>query len=83
MKNRIFFKLLAVFLIVIAATAAILDVTIGNAWEASLRNEVERNLTQRFLSIGRVHLVRAAIAELRRGFRGVAEWSVERGGKFS
>jgi two-component system phosphate regulon sensor histidine kinase PhoR len=47
LKNRIFFKLLAVFLIVIAATAAILDVMIGNAWEASLRNEVERNLIQK------------------------------------
>lgn len=47
MKNRIFFKLLAVFLIVIAATAAILDVMIGRAWEASLRTEVERNLTQK------------------------------------
>ena len=37
MKNRIFFKLLAVFLVVIAATAVILDVMFGNAWEASLR----------------------------------------------
>ena len=41
MKNRIFFKLLAVFLIVIAATAAILDVMIGSAWEASLRTEID------------------------------------------
>ena len=49
MKNRIFFKLLSVFLIVIAATAAILDVMIGNAWEASLRSEIERNLTQKTL----------------------------------
>ncbi len=49
MKNRIFFKLLAVFLIVIAATAAILDVMIGGAWEASLRSEIERNLTQKTL----------------------------------
>jgi two-component system, OmpR family, phosphate regulon sensor histidine kinase PhoR len=49
LKNRIFFKLLAVFLIVIATAAAILDVMIGNAWEASLRNEVERNLTQKTL----------------------------------
>ncbi len=47
MKNRIFFKLLAVFLIVIAATAAILDVMLGSAWEASLRTEIERNLTQK------------------------------------
>jgi two-component system phosphate regulon sensor histidine kinase PhoR len=49
LKNRIFFKLLAVFLIVIAATAAILDVMIGGAWEASLRTEIERNLTQKSL----------------------------------
>jgi two-component system, OmpR family, phosphate regulon sensor histidine kinase PhoR len=49
MKNRIFFKLLAVFLIVIAATAAILDVMLSNAWEASLRAEIERNLTQKTL----------------------------------
>ena len=49
MKNRIFFKLLAVFLIVIAATAAILDVMIGSAWEASLRAEIERNLIQKTL----------------------------------
>ena len=49
MKNRIFFKLLAVFLIVIAATAAILDVMLGSAWEASLRAEIQRNLTQKTL----------------------------------
>jgi two-component system phosphate regulon sensor histidine kinase PhoR len=49
LKNRIFFKLLAVFLIVIAATAAILDVMLGGAWEASLRAEIERNLTQKTL----------------------------------
>jgi two-component system phosphate regulon sensor histidine kinase PhoR len=48
-KNRIFFKLLAVFLIVIAATALILDVMIGKAWEASLRAEIERNLNQKTL----------------------------------
>lgn len=47
MKNRIFFKLLAVFLIVIAATAVVLYVIIGNAWEASLRAEIERNLRQK------------------------------------
>ena len=49
MKNRIFFKLLAVFMIVIAATAGILDVMLGSAWEASLRGEIERNLTQKTL----------------------------------
>ena len=49
MKNRIFFKLLAVFLVVIAATALILDAMIGKAWEASLRAEIERTLTQKTL----------------------------------
>jgi len=48
-KNRIFFKLLAVFLIVIAATAGILDVMLGSAWEGSLRSEIERNLRQKTL----------------------------------
>jgi len=49
MKNRIFFKLLAVFLLVIAATAAILDIMLGGAWQASLRTEIERNLEQKTL----------------------------------
>ena len=49
MKNRIFFKLLAVFLIVIAVTALILDVMIGGAWQSSLRSEIDRNLTQKTL----------------------------------
>jgi two-component system phosphate regulon sensor histidine kinase PhoR len=48
-KNRIFFKLLAVFLLVIAATAAIVDVMLGNAWESALRAEIERSLTQKTL----------------------------------
>jgi two-component system phosphate regulon sensor histidine kinase PhoR len=59
-KNRIFFKLLAVFLIVIAATAGILDVMLGSAWEASLRAEIERNLTQKTLLFAhRVEIDRA------------------------
>jgi two-component system, OmpR family, phosphate regulon sensor histidine kinase PhoR len=60
MKNRIFFKLLAVFLVVIAATAIILDVAIVGAWETSLRNEIERNLTQKTLLFAhRVEIDRA------------------------
>src|SRR5215475_7035242 len=47
LKNLIFFKLLAVFLIVTGATAALLDVMLGSAWERSLRTEIERNLTQK------------------------------------
>jgi two-component system, OmpR family, phosphate regulon sensor histidine kinase PhoR len=49
MKNRIFFKLLFVFLLVIAPTAAILDFMLGSAWTTSLRAEIERNLTQKTL----------------------------------
>jgi two-component system, OmpR family, phosphate regulon sensor histidine kinase PhoR len=49
LKNRIFFKLLAVFLIVIAAAAAILYGMIGPAWQVSLRSEIERNLKQKTL----------------------------------
>jgi len=48
-KNRIFFKLLAAFLIAIAATAVTLDLMLGSAWEASLRTEIERSLTQKTL----------------------------------
>ena len=47
MRNRIFFKLLAAFLVVILAAAVTFDLTLGGAWEASLRNEIERNLTQK------------------------------------
>jgi two-component system, OmpR family, phosphate regulon sensor histidine kinase PhoR len=46
-KNRIFFKLLAAFLVVIAATAATLDLMLESAWEGSLRTEIERNLVQK------------------------------------
>ena len=47
MRNRIFFKLLAAFLVVIVAAAVTFDVMLGSAWEASLRNEIERNLIQK------------------------------------
>ncbi len=47
MKNRIFFKLLAAFLIVIAAAAVIFDITLRNAWQDSLRADIERNLEQK------------------------------------
>jgi len=47
LKNRIFFKLLTVFLIVIAAATSIFSIMLGSAWEASLRVEIERNLTQK------------------------------------
>jgi two-component system, OmpR family, phosphate regulon sensor histidine kinase PhoR len=48
-RNRIFFKLMAAFAVVIVVSAVIFDLTLGAAWEASLRSEIERNLTQKTL----------------------------------
>ncbi len=47
MKNRIFFKLLAAFVVVIVVLAVTFDFMMAGAWQASLRAEIERNLTQK------------------------------------
>ena len=47
MRNRIFFKLLAAFFVVILSAAVTFDVMVGGAWQASLRTEIERNLIQK------------------------------------
>lgn len=47
MRNRIFFKLFAAFLVVIAAATAVLDFTIRRAWDDSLRTEITQSLTQK------------------------------------
>ncbi|HVO80709.1 MAG TPA: ATP-binding protein [Terriglobales bacterium] len=47
MRNRIFFKLLAGFVVVIAAATVTLDFAVRPAWEASLHREIERNLQQK------------------------------------
>ncbi len=47
MRKRIFLKLLAAFLVVIAATAVTVDLSIRHAWENSLRQEIERDLRQK------------------------------------
>ena len=47
MRNRIFFKLLAAFVLVILAAALTFDVMVGGAWQSSLRTEIERNLIQK------------------------------------
>ncbi len=47
MRTRIFFKLLAAFLLVIAAVTIILDLSVRRAWERSLREEIERALSQK------------------------------------
>jgi two-component system phosphate regulon sensor histidine kinase PhoR len=46
-RNRIFFKLLAGFVVVIAAATVTLDFAVRRAWEASLTGEIERNLRQK------------------------------------
>jgi two-component system phosphate regulon sensor histidine kinase PhoR len=46
-RNRIFFKLLAAFLVVILAAAVTFDIMVGRAWETSLRSEIERSLIQK------------------------------------
>ena len=47
MRNGIFLKLLAAFVIVILAAAVTFDLMLGGAWQASLRAEIERNLIQK------------------------------------
>ncbi|MGA8762998.1 MAG: ATP-binding protein [Candidatus Sulfotelmatobacter sp.] len=47
MRNRIFFMLLAAFLVVIAVSAVIFDFMLVGTWESSLRSEIERDLTQK------------------------------------
>lgn len=56
MRNRIFFKLLAAFALVIAAATGLLDFSVRGAWEDSLRQDIERNLRQKTLMFaGRVN----------------------------
>jgi two-component system phosphate regulon sensor histidine kinase PhoR len=43
--NRIFFKLLLTFALVVLVTAVTLDISIRRAWETSLRDEIQRSLT--------------------------------------
>jgi two-component system, OmpR family, phosphate regulon sensor histidine kinase PhoR len=46
-RNGIFLKLLAAFVVVILAAAVMFDLTLGGSWEASLRTEIKRNLIQK------------------------------------
>ena len=47
MRKGIFLKLVAAFVVVILAAAVTFDFTLGDAWQASLRTEIERNLVQK------------------------------------
>ncbi|MGB9235513.1 MAG: ATP-binding protein [Terriglobales bacterium] len=47
MRSRIFFKLMLVFLVVIAVTAVTLHWTVHTVWERTLRQQIERDLSQK------------------------------------
>ena len=47
MRSRIFFKLMLVFLVVIAVTAITLQWTVHKVWEQTLRQQIERDLSQK------------------------------------
>src|SRR5437764_5399946 len=47
MRDRVFIKLLASFLLVIAVATGILDFAIRRAWEQSLRRELSESLTEK------------------------------------
>ena len=47
MRNRIFFKLLGAFLLVIIACTLTLDFSVRRYWERSLRTEIERSMRQK------------------------------------
>ncbi len=49
MKNRIFVKLFAAALLIIAVCALTMNVLIQKAWEDMLRNEIETSLRQKTL----------------------------------
>ncbi len=47
MRSRVFFKLMLVFLVVIAVTAITLLWTVHSVWERTLHQQIERDLTQK------------------------------------
>ena len=51
MRKRLFLRLLAAFVLVIAVATGTLDFSIRRAWEKSLRQEIERSLTQKTLML--------------------------------
>ena len=51
MTKRLFLRLLAAFVLVIAVATVTLDISIRRAWEKSLRQEIERSLRQKTLML--------------------------------
>lgn len=47
MSNRVFFKLLLMFVVVIAAVTVTLNITVTRSWERSLRDQIQLSLTEK------------------------------------
>ena len=76
MKNRIFFKLVVVFALVIAAATLTLDVAITHAWRSSLRQQIESNLRQKTAMFAlRVAAAPLSSADLKPVVQSIAEAS--------
>jgi two-component system phosphate regulon sensor histidine kinase PhoR len=75
-KNRIFFKLIFVFTLVIAAATLTLDVAITHVWEKSLQQQIESNLRQKTAMFGlRISAAPLSSADLQKTAQGIAEAS--------
>jgi two-component system phosphate regulon sensor histidine kinase PhoR len=75
-KNRIFFKLVLVFTLVIAAATLTLDVAITHSWRSSLRQQIESNLRQKTaMFASRVAAAPLSAAEVEKVAQDVAETS--------
>jgi two-component system phosphate regulon sensor histidine kinase PhoR len=48
-RSQVFFKLVAAFVIVIAAATSTIDIAVRRSWEASLRDEIQRSLQEKAL----------------------------------
>lgn len=51
MRSRIFLKLVAAFILVIAAATITIDIAVRHSWEKSLREEIETSLRQKTLML--------------------------------
>ncbi len=76
MKNRIFFKMVFVFTLVIAAATLTLDVAITHSWENSLQQQIAGNLRQKTSMFAlRVSAAPLSSAELKQVAKEVADAS--------
>ena len=76
MKNRIFFKLVFVFALVIAAATLTLDIAITHAWETSLRQQIDGSLRQKTaMFASRISSLSLSSSDLKLLVKNIAETS--------